>query len=290
MSAPPLSALLLTALPLSVLPVPAPTLPLSRTLQRSIGMAGITSISSSHCMQSGDSYTSTVFDIHGQQPNPSNPLGNPPYPGSTSCNGPNWVDFLTTTYNQSYIQTYNMAFGGAVVDSSLVGEIFPMVVQDLQQQVADEFIPIYSNKTIAPWTSSNSLFAIFIGVNDIGNAYGRHNTTLNGDIFVVYSRLVDQLYQTGARNFLFLNVPPIDRSPGTTVQGASPEQVEAADVGDFNSRVANMARNLSTTYLDTTVYQFDTNLLYTQILDNPASHTQTAGYKNTTSYCASYQE
>ena len=144
-------------------------------------------------MNSGDSYTTTVFDIHGEQPNPSNPLGNPSYPGTTSCNGPNWVDFLTTTYNESYIQTYNMAFGGAVVDSSLVGEIFPSVVRNLRQQVADEFISIYGNKTIAPWTSSNSLFAIFIGINDVGSAYGRQNATLNGDIFVVYSGLVDQV-------------------------------------------------------------------------------------------------
>ncbi len=33
------------------------------------------------------------------------------------------------------------------------------------------------------------------------------------DIFSIYSRLIDQLYQTGARNFLFLNVPPIERAP-----------------------------------------------------------------------------
>jgi hypothetical protein len=31
-------------------------------------------------LSSGDSYTSTWFDINGEQPNPSNPMGNPPYP------------------------------------------------------------------------------------------------------------------------------------------------------------------------------------------------------------------
>lgn len=31
------------------------------------------------------------------QPNATDPLGNPAYPGYTATNGPNWVDFLTTT-------------------------------------------------------------------------------------------------------------------------------------------------------------------------------------------------
>jgi len=66
--------------------------------------------------------------------------------------------------------------------------------------------------------------------------------------------------------------------------------VEAADVADFNLRVANLAKNLSTTYADTTVYQFDTNSLFTEVLDDPASHPQTAGYKNTTNYCVSYEK
>lgn len=30
---------------------------------------------------SGDSYTQTGFDTNGTQPTPTNPLGNPPYPG-----------------------------------------------------------------------------------------------------------------------------------------------------------------------------------------------------------------
>ena len=91
-----------------------------------------------------------------------------------------------------------MAFGGAVVDSSLVDEIFPEVVQDLQQQIEDEFIPVYGNKTVAPWTASNSLFAIFIGINDVNGAYKQENSTLiNAAIFVVYSNLVDHVSSDG---------------------------------------------------------------------------------------------
>jgi hypothetical protein len=46
---------------------------------------------------SGDSYTTVGYDVHGEHPSESNPLGNPPYPGYTAAEGPNWV-FLARNY------------------------------------------------------------------------------------------------------------------------------------------------------------------------------------------------
>lgn len=66
------------------------------------------------------------------------------------------------TYNESYIQTYNLAFGGATVDSALVAQIFPTVL-DLQQQTEDEFLPIYASKKTVAWNSYNTLFGIWTG-------------------------------------------------------------------------------------------------------------------------------
>ena len=142
---------------------------------------------------SGDSYTTVGFNVTGDQPDAANPIGNPPYPGYTSSDGPNWVDFLTTVYNQSFIETYDLAYGGAVVDSSLVAQYEPTVL-DFVQQVNDEFIPVYAGvDNGVGWTSANSLFAAFFGINDVGNSYSEQNATLNDDIFVVYARLVDQV-------------------------------------------------------------------------------------------------
>ncbi|MCJ1307704.1 hypothetical protein MMC25_001352 [Agyrium rufum] len=236
----------------------------------------------------GDSYTTTGFNVSLTQPGPGNPLGNPPYPGYTSSNGPNWVDFLTTTYNQSFLETYNLAYGGATVDSSLVAQYLPTVL-DFVQQVNDEFIPYYVKKNTAGWTSENSLFAAFFGINDVGNSYGSGNTTLNGDIFVVYAQLVDQLYQSGARNFLFLNVPPVNLSPGTTIYGQGAINSEGADIEAFNLGIERLATNLSIAYPDTTVFQFDTNAVFSQVLDEPSSYPETALYKNTTAYCVAYE-
>ena len=65
----------------------------------------------------GDSYTSTGFSLQGAGPSAANPMGNPDYPGFTSSNGPNWIDFLTTTYNATFVKTINLAVGGATVDT-----------------------------------------------------------------------------------------------------------------------------------------------------------------------------
>ena len=57
---------------------------------------------------SGDSYTTTYFDIYGEQPSLApggNPIGNPVFPGITTDGGANWVGVVTAegystlTYN-----------------------------------------------------------------------------------------------------------------------------------------------------------------------------------------------
>ena len=247
------------------------------------GWAGIT-----HMVTFGDSYSTTGFNDTGAQPSIANPLGNPAYPGYTATNGPNWVDFLTTTYNKTFVETVNLAYGGATVDSALVTPYLPTVLS-VKQQVNDEFVPVYANKTVIPWASYDSLFGIFIGINDVGNSYSSQNASLNTIIFNEFSGLVDELYQTGARNFLFLNVPPVNRAPLTSAQGASVQALEAADIKDWNKRLIQLGNNLTNIYSDATVFQFDTNKIFAQVLDDPCSHPQTCPYKNTTDYCVAYE-
>ncbi|MCJ1415091.1 hypothetical protein MMC32_001421 [Xylographa parallela] len=236
----------------------------------------------------GDSYTTTGFNVSGTQPNPGNPLGNPPYPGYTAVNGPGWIDDLTVKYNQSFIETYNLAYGGATVDASLVAQYLPTVL-DFIHQVDSEFLPVYGTKAnVAGWTADNSLFAAFFGINDVGNSYGAQNDALNGQIFDIYLKLVNQLYAAGARNFLFLNVPPVNLSPGTTEYGPGAIALEGLDIADFNDRLAAMAYGFAAANPDATVFQFDTNAIFSAVLTNPASFPATALYKNTTGYCPAY--
>ncbi|KAI4161073.1 MAG: hypothetical protein LQ342_005236 [Letrouitia transgressa] len=239
---------------------------------------------------SGDSYTSTSFNIHGHQPDAENPLGNPAYPGATSSDGPNYVDFLTSTYNQSFIRTYNLGYGGATIDPSLVSSPYGLIVQSFQQQVQEEFLPVYASNPSVPWTSADSLFTVFFGINDVILSHAGRNSSLNYALIKSYENLVHQLYAAGARNFIFLNVPPVDRSPGSLTQDAATQASLAGYIGELNFRLIALVWNLGYHYPDTTSWLFDTNWLFTQLLNNgPGTFQQTALYTNISDYCGAYQ-
>ncbi|KAI4954907.1 hypothetical protein J4E86_006217 [Alternaria arbusti] len=238
----------------------------------------------------GDSYTQTGFDVNGTQPSPSNLFGNPAYPGYTSSNGPNWVGFLSTTYNASDLLTYNMAYGGATVDSDLVTPYAPTVIS-MKNQVRTEFLPTYgSHAATAPWTSSSSLFAFFIGINDVGNSWWLNNATLYDTIFSVYADLLNDVYETGARNFLFLSVPPVNLAPLTLNQddGGYAVENEGKVILDWNKRLGEMVDAFQANHTGTKVFVHDTWGLFSKVIEDPASYEQTAGLKNVTGYCAAY--
>ena len=257
--------------------------------------------------RSGDSYTSTGFNVHGPQPSPSNPLGNPAYPGATSSNGPNYVDFLSTTYNESDIRTYNFGYGGATIDPALLPSPYGLIVQSFEQQVTQSFLPIYSHGEV-PWSADDTLFTIFFGINDVILSYSQQNSSLNYDLIKDYEGLVNQvnflfplplsipdvltsapkLYAAGARNFVFMNVPPVDRTPGSLILSPADRGLLAGYIGEFNFRLGLLVYYLGLRHPDTTSVYYDTNWLFTRVIDNPAQFAETSGYRNTTNDCAAY--
>lgn len=116
---------------------------------------------------SGDSYTTTSFDVSGAQPNVGNPLGNPAYPGGTQVGSANYVDYLTLKYNESFIESFNFGFGGATIDYLIDPSPLGDLVQSLRQQVEDEFLPHYGDRQSPAWTSADTLFTVFFGINDV---------------------------------------------------------------------------------------------------------------------------
>ena len=116
---------------------------------------------------SGDSYTDTGFDINGVQPSAENPLGNPPYPSHTSSGGPNYIDFLTVKYNQTFVLSYNFAMSGATTSDSVVAAVSPDI-HTFQQQVENDYEPKFSTPggENAPWSADDAVFLIFFGINE----------------------------------------------------------------------------------------------------------------------------
>ena len=111
----------------------------------------------------------------------------------TSADGPNYIDFLTTTYNQSYIQTYNFGYGGAVINDSVIHNGFGPTVKNFVDQVEQEFLPTYVNNDEVSWSSSNSLFSIFFGINDVTNSWAMKNDSLNYEAIQSYQNLVNMV-------------------------------------------------------------------------------------------------
>ncbi|KAI2633344.1 hypothetical protein GGS21DRAFT_129912 [Xylaria nigripes] len=239
----------------------------------------------------GDSYTETGFDYTQAQPSVENPLGNPPYPGIISTDGLNWVDFITFKYNASTLLTYNFGYSAATVDSNVIPPMNPAALS-LRVQVESEFIPGYTGCSAkANWTGDDSIFIIWIGINDIRNTYcqGANVTNLLNDRdFAIMADLVDQIYSAGGRNYVFINVPPLDRSPLIQGLGETAISQTAADVASWNRKVVQLANTLKRKDC-ANVWIYDSNLLFGQILDDPTSHPETAGLKNTTDYCDAYQ-
>jgi hypothetical protein len=80
----------------------------------------------------------------------------------------NWIDVNTVVYNRSTILTWNYAYGGATIDANLVTPYEPTVLS-LTDQTNDFLANAGTKPASSPWTSANSLFSIWIGINDIGN-------------------------------------------------------------------------------------------------------------------------
>ena len=104
----------------------------------------------------------------GTQPAPGNPFGNPAYPGATGV-GANWIDFDTVQYNRTLILTYDYAVGGATINTTLVPPT--LNTRDFIQQVDDFEGGAAQRPAAAPWTSRDSLFSVWFGINDINNSY-----------------------------------------------------------------------------------------------------------------------
>ena len=139
---------------------------------------------------SGNSYTDVSFKIDGAQPSTSNPFGNPPIDPSTAFLWDKWITYMTTQYNDSLIETFDLAVSASTVDSSLI----PHGPSDYVAQVTKSFIPNYGPKKSTTWQPASTLFAALFGINDVEVSVS--NSTAAGlwdDIFKSYASHADQV-------------------------------------------------------------------------------------------------
>lgn len=211
-------------------------------------------------------------------------MGNPEYPGATSTNGANWVDYFTYTFNESLVLTANIAAGGATVDKELIAPgLPPDSLRSLKNQMVEQFPAIYGHHPAEyAWKADSSIFIIWIGLNDIHNA-DEETQHLFPTVFERFAEYVDVLYQNGARNIMFMNIPPIERAPLAEV-------IDTYDdwhrwVAGWNTNLTDLAWNLTRTYPDATVFLFDTFKLYDDVMNDPCLFPESCGFEVTTKFC-----
>ncbi|KAJ7888821.1 fungal cellulose binding domain-containing protein [Mycena leptocephala] len=218
----------------------------------------------------GDSYTTTGFDPNSTLPSVGNPLGNPSFPGSTGGGGENFVGFDTVTYNKSLILTYDYAVGGATIDPTLVAPITLSLPDEVNQ-----FLAGAANKpATSRWTSENSLFSVWIGINDIGNTFylggdrDAFSDTLLDRYFAQVQKLLIQ-YDAGGREFLFINVPPTYRAP--LIIGFFPDQLDVAKtvIESFNTKLAAKVKSFKAMNHGVRTWIWDSYSLFNIILNDP---------------------
>ncbi|TVY43418.1 Acetylesterase [Lachnellula subtilissima] len=214
----------------------------------------------------------------------------------TSAGGPNWVEYLTGCFSglpsRCKKQLWNFAFAGSDVSTDYTPLHHNYSVSFTNQ------ISQWSTyaRPILPVTLSRSLVAVFIGINDISDSskytFPRPTTTNNTaiDFPSLYSQIIstefkalETVYEAGYRNFLFMNLPPLERTPGNVKPGITPLP-NSTMLHTYNTLLSTATSTFTTTHPGTKTMLFDTYSFLTSILDNPAPY----GITNTTSFCPRY--
>ncbi|KAI0077245.1 hypothetical protein K474DRAFT_1707544 [Panus rudis PR-1116 ss-1] len=209
-----------------------------------------------HLVIFGDSYSDVGFVTTGC-PNPTerHPLGLP-YPGITWAENdkPNWVGYFVKEFNKDRsLLVYDYAVGGDVV-------------RNMVNRVDRLFIPKIGNRPdFAPWTPDDSLFITWIGINDCA--------FISGDDAIkacqqTLFELEVKLYALGARNFLFIDVPAIERAPGSE----SIRERTSQGFRKWNQHLREAINQFASSRTDVTTMLYSSYDLFTRMFTNPQAY------------------
>ncbi|KZV82779.1 hypothetical protein EXIGLDRAFT_729289 [Exidia glandulosa HHB12029] len=210
----------------------------------------------------GDSLSSVGYRASPAYPQPriAEPLG-VPYPGETYAEGENWIGALVRECKSADALAYVYARPGDTV---------PL----LANQVRNEFMRHTMELEPADgtlWTGSDSIFWTFIGTNDCGARGALFNVQKNMETLV---ELQEELYQAGARTFIFVTTMPVDRSPfgiKTTIEQNLAERVQQWNAGLFEA-VSRFQHRHSP---ECTVMVYDAHAFFVRLIEAPTAYGMT---------------
>ncbi|KAJ5005264.1 hypothetical protein K4K48_007712 [Colletotrichum sp. SAR 10_66] len=222
-------------------------------------------------------------------------IGSGPLSYSTTANGPNHINYIVNARGANNVNLNKFAFPGAVTDSryatptSVLG--FNPII-NWNDQITN-IANVFSAARLAGNASSRDSLFIFLGSNTGNDVLNTYNTTnqpqlITNLIGTIRSKF-DQIYNAGARNFIFLSVLPAELIPLIQSRGAT----DIAKVADFarNYQTAVVALinelNNNTKYRgQITIFSPDFTQTLRDIKSGALRTGPTAGYLDRSGYCA----
>ncbi|KAI0632044.1 hypothetical protein C8Q77DRAFT_1123536 [Trametes polyzona] len=207
-------------------------------------------------------------------------------PKNTSSDGSSWTEFLTGCFRGkpsecSPHQLWNFAFAGADVNKALLPLHHNFTV-DLVDEVkqwaayASDIIPHPPEETLVAW---------WIGINDTGDTLNRNMTDAEFKAFWELEMrslfgAVQNAYDHNLRGtYLFLNVPPLERSPDHLGTAIAPTY--RRHILDYNAALAAHTAAFARAHPDVAVLSFDAHRWFSAVLDTAEAH----GFTNVTGFC-----
>ena len=185
----------------------------------------------------------------------------PPYSPGRASNDRLWIEYLAEDLGAT---TTNYAFGGATTGSE---NTFVPGLIGLEQQI----INFQATNSFA---NPEALYVVWAGSNDYLGAGVTNPSVPVSNL----TNSITTLAESGAENFLVLNLPDLGQLPATTstVLSSPLNELTAA----HNSSLDTALNNLSLSYgID--IYNVDVNSLFAEAIASPASF----GFSNVTDAC-----
>ncbi|KAJ7479174.1 SGNH hydrolase-type esterase domain-containing protein [Mycena latifolia] len=208
----------------------------------------------------GDSYSAIGFAANLPPPTKVD-RESVPFKGLTYADfdGTNWVGYLLTEHDpHPDLLVHDYAAGGARVPE--LGR-----VPSVETQVNKNFLEGYAMARTAdglPWDTAHSLFVTWVGINDC--AYAQTHT----DTLELLFNLEEKLYEAGARVFLFIDVPPIGRTP----VGVNASSDISATYMNWNASLRQSVAKFAAAHPGARILTFSAFDTFTRILDNPKQY------------------
>ncbi|KAJ9138817.1 GDSL esterase/lipase EXL6 [Pleurostoma richardsiae] len=170
----------------------------------------------------GDSYTDDgrlgYYINNGGKPPPAGTMQT--VSNVTASGGLAWGQFVAQYTDAKY---YDYAISGATCSNEIISRYFSAIDKPFPAVLDDEIpsfvadVAAVSSKLYAGRTADNTVYALWIGTNDIGNGAFLTDSQTSGTNLTSYVDCIwsvfDHIYSTGGRRFVLLNNAPLHLAP-----------------------------------------------------------------------------